>query len=267
MMRQTDAVSSPLADDPQLAVRKKRSAQMFWSRYFYFYDTLNESIPYRQMVERHANNLEANRDDLILDAGTGTGNVAVILLAQGARVIGIDFCEQALDRCRQKDSRGDFRFGDITQPLDFQSNYFNKVSCCNVFQFLNTHHHRSALSELFRVLRPGGRFTITVFGAGFSSAKVYRETLRAKRKESSIADTLLFGIRYSLSTLRILYYVWRIKKREASGEYYFFDSEELRRLLEDTGFEVLKLERVFASQCITALTTKPLFARPTQTDL
>jgi ubiquinone/menaquinone biosynthesis C-methylase UbiE len=257
MMRQTEAVSSPLADQ-QAAVKKKRSAQTFWRRYFYFYDTLNESAPYRQMVGQHANNLDANRDDLILDAGTGTGNVAVILLAQGARLIGIDFCEEALERCREKDARGDFRFGDITQPLDFQSNYFDKVSCCNVFQFLNSHDHRAALGELFRVLKPGGLFSITVFGAGFSSAKVYRETLRAKRKDSSIADTLLFGIRYSFSTLRILYYVWRIKKQEASGEYYFFDSEELSRLLKDTGFEVLKLQRVFASQCITAVAKKPL---------
>src|SRR6267378_1665848 len=120
-MRQTEAVTSPLADDEQGTVMKKQSAQMFWSRYFYFYDTLNESVPYRQMVGQHADNLGANRDDLILDAGTGTGNVALILLAQGARVIGIDFCEQALDRCRQKDSRGDFRFGDITRQLDFQS--------------------------------------------------------------------------------------------------------------------------------------------------
>lgn len=256
-MGQTEAVSGPLADDQHAAVKKKRSAQMFWSRYFCFYDTLNESAPYRHMVGQHADNLNANSDDLILDAGTGTGNVAVILLAQGARVIGIDFCEQALERCREKDARGDFRFGDITQPLDFESNHFDKVSCCNVFQFLNSHDHRTALSELFRVLKPEGLFAITVFGAGFSSAEVYRETLRAKRKESSLADTVLFGIRYSFSTLRILYYVWRIKKREASGDYYFFDSEELRKLLEDTGFEVLNLQRVFASQCITAVAAKP----------
>jgi len=235
---------------------------MFWSRYFYFYDTLNESVPYRQMVGQHADNLEASHDDLILDAGTGTGNVAVILLAQGARLIGMDFCEQALERCREKDPRGDFRFGDITQPLDFESNHFDKVSCCNVFQFLNSHHHRAALGELFRVLKPRGLFAITVFGAGFSSAKVYRETLRAQRKESSLADTIVFTIRYSFSTLRILYYVWRIKKLEASGEYYFFDSEELRRLLEETGFEVLKLQRVFASQCITVLAKKPALPSP-----
>jgi ubiquinone/menaquinone biosynthesis C-methylase UbiE len=208
------------------------------------------------MVRRHADNLRAMSDDLILDAGTGTGNVAVILLAQGARVIGIDFCEDALERCRQKDPRGDFRFGDLTQPLDFESKYFDKVSCCNVFQFLDPGVHELTFRELFRVLKPGGLFAVTVFATGFNSMKVYRETLRERRKESSFKDTMIFGIRYSLSTLRILYYVWRIKKREASGEYYFFNAEELRRTLEETGFEVLDLQPVFASQCITALARK-----------
>jgi ubiquinone/menaquinone biosynthesis C-methylase UbiE len=208
------------------------------------------------MVQQHADNLRAGSDDLILDAGTGTGNVAVILLAQGARVVGIDFCEDALERCRQKDPRGDFRFGDLTQQLDFQSNHFDKVSCCNVFQFLDPAVHELTFSELFRVLKPGGLFAITVFATGFSSIEVYRETLREKRKDSNLKDTMIFSIRYSLSTLRILYYVWRIKKREASGEYYFFNAEELRRRLEETGFEVLQLQPVFASQCITALARK-----------
>ena len=255
-MKPSEAVSNALTSDP-IAGKKKRSAQRFWARYFYFYDTLNESIPYCEMVQRHADYLKAGTDDLILDAGTGTGNVAIIFLAQGARVIGIDFCEDALERCRQKDPRGEFRFGDLTQQLDFQSNYFDKVSCCNVFQFLDPGIHELTFSELFRVLKPGGLFAVTVFATGFSSSKVYRETLRQKRRESSLKDTIAFTIRYSLSTLKILYYVWRIKQREASGEYYFYKQEDLRRMLEKTGFEVLQMQPVFASQCITALARKP----------
>lgn len=255
-MKRSAAISSPLTIDQTSAVKKKRSAQRFWARYFFFYDTLNESAPYCQMVQGHADNLQAGADDLILDAGTGTGNVAVILLAQGARVVGIDFCEDALERCRQKDPRGEFRFGDLTQPLDFQSNYFDKVSCCNVFQFLDPNVHELTFSELFRVLKPGGLFAVTVFATGFSSIEVFKETLREKRKESNVKDTILFTIRYSLSTLKILYYVRRIQKREASGDYYFYKSEDLRRTLEKTGFEVLQMQPVFASQCITALARK-----------
>lgn len=256
-MKQPEALSNSLAGNRQRTLRKKRSAQMFWKRYFFFYDTLNESVPYRQMVERHAAHLEAKSGELILDAGTGTGNVAVILLAQGADVVGIDFCEPALEICRKKDSRGDFRLGDLTQQLEFASDYFDKVSCCNVFQFLDPAVHAFAFGELFRVLKPGGLFAVTVFATGFNSMEVYRETLRARRKAGGLKDALLFSARYSLATLRILYYVWRIKKREQSGEYYFFDREGLQRLLEETGFEVLQLQPVFASQCITAVAKKP----------
>lgn len=264
-MRQPEVLSRHVQSED--AAREKRSAQKFWTRYFYFYDTLNESAPYRQMVSGHAHALKPAPGDLILDAGTGTGNVAVILLAGGAGVIGIDFCEQALERCRKKDARGDFRFGDITRPLDFPSDYFDKVSCCNVFQFLSPYHHPFAFAELFRVLKPGGLFAVTVFAAGFSSGRVYRETLLQKRRESSLPKTIAFTIRYSLSTLRILYYVWRIKKRQAKGQYYFFDNDGLRRMLEATGFQILEMQRVFASQCVTVLATKPESLGSSQADV
>lgn len=256
-MKQPTAVSSPLTGKQERTTEKKRSAQMFWKRYFFFYDTLNEAAPYRQMVERHAAHLDVQPGELILDAGTGSGNVAVILLAQGARVVGIDFCEPALEICRQKDSRGDFRFGDLTQRLELATDSFDKVSCCNVFQFLDPAAHASAFSELFRVLKPGGLFAVTVFATGFRSSQVYFETLRERRKSGGLKDALFFTTRYSLASLKILYYVWRIKKREKSGDYYFFSRDELQHALEQSGFEVLQLHSVFASQCITAVARKP----------
>ena len=112
-MSHTKSATSPLAPDQQAAARKKRSAQMFWKRYFAFYDTLNEAAPYRDMIERHAELLQPVANELILDAGTGTGNVAVELLAKKARVIGIDFCEAALEKCRQKAPQAEFRFADF----------------------------------------------------------------------------------------------------------------------------------------------------------
>lgn len=255
-MKHPEAVSHMHASDSK-ASQKKHSAQMFWQRYFNFYDTLNEALPYRQMIQRQAELLEPYRGELVLDAGTGTGNVAVALLAGGAQVLGIDFCEPALVLCRQKAPQGEFRFGDLTQRLEFDDNHFDKIACCCVLHVLNRSAQEFAVRELFRVLKPGGRIVVTAFAVGFSPIKVFLATVRAQRQSSSLLNTTLFVLRYSFNTMRIMYYVSRIKRREKSGEYNFFSTDDLLQMLEQAGFADIKIERAFADQCVTAVAVKP----------
>lgn len=256
-MKHLEATGRLASGRDEAAQQHKRSAQKFWQRYFNFYDTLNEAIPYRKMIERQSELLEPQPGELILDAGTGTGNVAVHLLAQKARVTGIDFCEAALARCRGKMPQGDFRFGDLTQPLEFGSDHFDKIVCCCVLHVLDRRAQEFVVSELFRVLKPRGRVVITAFATGFSPIKVYLYTLHEQRKLGNLRSALFFALRYSFNTIRILYYVARIKRREKSGEYNFFSRDEMMRMLEEAGFEISKTETVFAGQCITAVGTKP----------
>lgn len=255
-MKHLEATGSLAAGDDAAATEQKRSAQKFWQRYFNFYDTLNEAIPYRRMIERQAELLEPQPGELILDAGTGTGNVAAHILPSGAEVIGIDFCEPALALCRRKMPLGDFRFGDLTQPLEFASNHFDKIACCCVLHVLDRRAQEFALRELCRVLKPHGRIVITAFAVGFSPIKVYRETLREQRRLANLGAALFFALRYSFNTARILYYVARIKRREKSGEYNFFSREEMVRMLEAAGFEISRVESTFADQCVTAVAIK-----------
>ena len=256
-MKRHEATSSLPANSQAAAAEKKRSAQAFWKRYFSFYDTLNEAVPYRLMIERHAELLAPARGELILDAGTGTGNVAVELLKSGARVVGIDFVESALEMCREKAPQGDFRFGDLTRPLEFETGHFDKVACCCVLHVLDRGAQEFAIGEFFRVLKRGGTVAVTAFAEGFNPNRVYLETLRQRRQAGGLLDSLFFTLRHSVNTARILYYVWRIRRRERSGEYDFVTAEELSRMLEEAGFEVTHTERTFASQCVTAVARKP----------
>lgn len=236
---------------------QRRSAQEFWKRYFDFYDTLNESIPYVQTVERHVELLQPTAGDLVLDAGTGTGNLAVLLIKRGAQVTGIDFCEAALEKCRKKAPQGDFRFGDLTQRLDFEDGRFDKIASCNVIYTLPPDAQGNAVRELYRILRPGGIAVITVFGVGFRALNVYLEALRLQREQTGFVDAVLRSLRYSVATVRILYYVARIKRRERTGEYTFFTREQLKDLIESAGFKVELMEPIFASQCLIARARKP----------
>lgn len=238
-------------------IAKSLQLQRFWERYFYFYDTLNESPPYRRMVERHAQLLKPSSGEMILDAGSGTANVTAVLAVPGARVTGIDFCEPALERCRRKVPSAEFRVADLTQPLPFDTGSFDKAACSLVLHYLVPERQRFALTELRRVLRPGGTLAISVFAAGFNTWRVYAETLRDRRRTDGVLQTIGTGGRYLFNTARIFYYVWRIKRAEQSGDYRFATSDELREMLTTAGLQVKSVEPTMAGQCWTALATKP----------
>lgn len=231
--------------------------QRFWERYFSFYDTLNESPPYRRMVERHAELLQPSPGDVILDAGSGTANVTQVLAVPGAQVTGIDFCEPALERCRRKVPSATFRVADLTRPLPFDTGTFDKVACSLVLHYLVPERQRFAVTELARVLKPGGRIAITVFATGFNTWRVYIETLRDRRQTDGLFGTAVLGVRYLFNTTRIFYYVWRIKRAEQSGDYQFATADELRGMLEAAGLVVHSVEPTMAGQCWTASASRP----------
>jgi ubiquinone/menaquinone biosynthesis C-methylase UbiE len=245
---------------PEEGARRRPAAapaQRFWRRYFEFYDTLLESIPYRQMIERHAELLAPRPGERVLDAGTGTGNVALALLARGAQVVGVDFCADALEICRRKAPAAQFLPGDLTGNLELDDASFDKLACCNVIYTLSPAAQRNAVAELCRVLKPGGAAAITVFGAGFRALSVYREMVRLQRRATGFADTVRRCLRFSINTVRILYYVRRIKGQQKEGAYTFFTREQLTALLTEGGFVVAAIEPTFASQCLLALAHKP----------
>jgi demethylmenaquinone methyltransferase / 2-methoxy-6-polyprenyl-1,4-benzoquinol methylase len=105
----------------------------------------------------------------ILDLATGSGDVAFALakaLPKHVRIIGMDFCQPMLDEAIRK--RGqigggrtlEFRQGDgMALPLPDDS--FDSVTVS--FGLRNMADRHQALSEMRRVLRPGGRLFLLEF--------------------------------------------------------------------------------------------------------
>lgn len=234
-----------------------QAAQAFWTRYFTVYDTLNQARPYQAMIARQVALLSPSPGDRVLDAGTGSGNLAAALSRPGLELTGIDFCEPAFALARRKAPSAHFQFGDLTRPLAFADNSFDHVACSAVLHVLSAEEQRFAIGELARVLRPGGRFVVTAFARGFSAIKVYAESLREERQATSLGATIGFGLRYSWNTARILYYVWRIQRQHRRGAYAYVDEQSLRDLLSAAGLVPQSLERTLAGQCVTALAVKP----------
>ena len=234
-----------------------QAAQAFWTRYFSVYDTLNQARPYQAMIARQAALLAPSPGERVLDAGTGSGNLAAALARPGVELIGIDFCEPAFELARRKVPTAHFQFGDLTRPLPFPDGWFDHVACSAVLHVLNAEEQRFAVRELARVLRPGGRLVLTAFANGFSALKVYAESLREERRATNLSATLAFGLRYSWNTVRILFYVWRIQRQHRRGAYAYVDEGSLRGLLTASGLDPQSTERTLAGQCVTALAVKP----------
>ncbi len=149
--------------------KKKQVAEMFDS-ISGKYDFLNHflslgiDIRWRKKAIKMLKDLQPKR---ILDIATGTGDFAIeSLKLNPEKVIGVDISEGMLNVGRQKmEKRGfsniiDMQSGD-SENLQFEDNTFDAVIVA--FGVRNFENLEKGLSEMNRVLRPGGRAVILEF--------------------------------------------------------------------------------------------------------
>lgn len=126
------------------------------------YDLMNRvmtggrDVAWRRLAAQTAVGSGADR---ALDVATGTGDLALDLLDAGAKsVTGIDFAPQMVLAAREKVSAGQpvtFMVGDALH-LPFADDQFD--ACTVSFGLRNMENYQAAVTEMTRVLRPGGRF-------------------------------------------------------------------------------------------------------------
>lgn len=104
----------------------------------------------------------------VLDCATGTGDLAFRFeskLQGTGQVVGSDFCSPMLEIARQKagqrKSRVQFDLADVMN-LHYEDNTFDIASIS--FGIRNVQDPRKAISELGRIVKPGGRVVILEFG-------------------------------------------------------------------------------------------------------
>ena len=98
----------------------------------------------------------------VLDLCTGPAMLARAAVEEGATVVGLDFSREAIEIARHNVPGAEFRQGDA-QDLPFEDESFDAVVCG--FGIIHLPDPGTALSEVYRVLRPGGRFAASVWEA------------------------------------------------------------------------------------------------------
>lgn len=111
-----------------------------------------------RLIEKLAAVFPAENGPLrILDAGTGTGYLALLLTRLGHTVIGVDsapaMIQRAYETAAARGERVEFRIGDCRR-LDFEDESFDAVVSCETAGLLGD--LSAAYGEWYRVLRRGG---------------------------------------------------------------------------------------------------------------
>ncbi len=97
--------------------------------------------------------------DRVLDLGSGAGDFTAEIAGAGAQVLGIEVAEAAIARARARHPRLEFRPAPVDGPLPLEDASFDLVWASEVIE----HVADTArwLSEVRRVLAPGGRLALT----------------------------------------------------------------------------------------------------------
>jgi ubiquinone/menaquinone biosynthesis C-methylase UbiE len=114
------------------------------------------------LVHRHVGGIRA------LDFGCGAGRSSRFLRNLGFQVIGVDVSQAMIEQARGRDPRGDYRWIGEAGLAGLNAATFDLILAAFTFDNVPDPQKISALTELRRLLAPGGRLLVVV-----SSAAIY----------------------------------------------------------------------------------------------
>lgn len=133
------------------------------------YDLLNHLLSmnvdkrWRRLVRKKLQSILDRPDTQVLDVACGTGDLSIELQSHAkAKVIGTDFCRPMLAVAATKDNRIPFVEGDAMN-LGFADNTFHAATIA--FGLRNLSNFADGLSELHRILKPGGKLVVLEFSS------------------------------------------------------------------------------------------------------
>ncbi len=264
------------------STREGEDERDFWAKYLEKYRVLQKVDDYQSYLSLVGRLLgEIRPGDTLLDAGCGNGMFGLWVLRallDQARLtdsppvyVGLDLTMEGLRSALDlhsgislTHSRGaQTRAGDligllygqtdldtwgmpsseVTDLLMFADGCFDKVCCSLVLSYLT--RPESLLTELHRVLKPGGRIVLSSMKPFCDMSEIYRDYM-----EQHISEGELEAGRDLLRA------AGKIRLKEEQGIYTFFSGEELAALLQGAGFRHCKVHQSFGGQAAVVVAEK-----------
>ena len=127
------------------------------------YDKANDLLSFgsaRIWRKKVAKLVNSQPGQTILDLAAGTGSSSIVFLREGVKVVAADFSNGMLEEGRKRHPELEFVFADAA-ALPFADREFDTVNIS--FGIRNVEKTEVALSEMLRVLKPGGKLVVCEF--------------------------------------------------------------------------------------------------------
>jgi demethylmenaquinone methyltransferase/2-methoxy-6-polyprenyl-1,4-benzoquinol methylase len=214
------------------------------------YDNLNRVISFGIDVKWRKKVLQLvakTNPENILDIATGTGDLAILMAKTNAKkIIGLDISEGMLEVGKRKiiekglSKTIEMVLGD-SENMPFEDHFFDAITVA--FGVRNFEHLEKGLSEILRVLKPGGIFVIL---------------------ETSVPDKTPYKQGYKFYSNNILPIIGKLFSKDDVAYGYLSESaasfpygEALNNILRKTGFiDVVAMPQTFGVATIYSASKK-----------
>jgi ubiquinone/menaquinone biosynthesis C-methylase UbiE len=224
----------------------------FWNEYFRLYDILNKVYPYQGLLRSVIAEMDLDGGRIVLDAGAGTGNLAVLIAKTGAQVVGLDSSEIGLEIFKKKLPGSRAVLQDLKHAIPFPDNSFDYICSVNTLFAIDPGHRQKICREFHRLLKPGGKIIMTNLSVGYKPIRIYVVHMAEEIKRFGLWGAAINLIHLVVPTLRMFYYSRKMRKESGSSDgLSFFHPHEQESLLKNSGFSrVSSKVKVFAGQAV-----------------
>ena len=216
--------------------QKTKLVQNVFSSVAPSYDIMNDLMSlgmHRLWKKRFVENVSLKENEIILDVGSGSGDIASEILKENlsTSLYLLDLNEEMLleGRKRLRKEKNIKYFIGNAEKLNFENNFFDKYTIS--FCLRNVTEYLLSIKEAYRVLKPGGKYCCLEFSTPKSS---------------------LISSSYKIYKSRILPLLGEIVAKDKNAYNYLSESidlfpsqEELSENLRDCGFSKVETINLF----------------------